>query len=90
MKLEVGTLFKYKYAEAAHHTARYGVVTQRFDDDMGPEPQGSLMIRWMHGGEPYSVMENDLIAMVKSGGPGSGILYNPATVSGEHLTNTFN
>ena len=90
MKLEVGTLFKYKYSEAAHHTAIYGVVTQRFDDDMGPEPQGSVMIKWMHGGEPYSVMENDLIAMVKSGGPGSGILYNPATISGEHLTNTFN
>ena len=48
------------------------------------------MIQWMHGGEPYTVMENDLIAMIKSGGPGSAILYNPATVSGEHLTNTFN
>ena len=90
MMLEVGTLFRYKYAAAKQHTMRYGVVTERFDDDMGPEPQGSVMIQWMHGGEPYSVMENDLIAMVKSGGPGSGILYNPATVSGEHLTNTFN
>ena len=90
MKLEVGTLFKYKYADAAHHTARYGVVTQRFDDDMGPEPQGSVTIQWMHGGEPYSVLESDLMAMVKSGGPGSGILYNPATVSGEHLTNYLN
>ena len=78
MMLGIGTLFKYKYAEAAHHTARYGVVTQSFDDDMGIEPQGSVTIQWMHGGKPYSVLESDLMAMVKSGGPGSGILFNPA------------
>ena len=88
--LGIGTLFRYKYAKATQHIMRYGVVTQRFDHDMGPEPQGSVMIQWMHGGEPYSVMENDLIAMVKSGGPGSGILYNPATVSRAHLTNSLN
>tara|TARA_Y100000593_G_C4239004_1_gene301112 strand:- start:93 stop:362 length:270 start_codon:yes stop_codon:yes gene_type:complete len=88
--LGIGTLFRYKYAKASQHTMRYGVVTERFDSDMGPQARGSVMIRWMHGGEPYTVMENDLIAMIKSGGPGSAILYNPATVSGEHLTNTFN
>ena len=76
MMLGVGTLFRYKYAEAAQHTMRYGVVTERFDSDRGLEPQGSVTIQWMHGGEPYSVLESDLIAMVKSGGPGSGFIYN--------------
>jgi len=87
MMLGIGTLFRYKYAEAAHHTMRYGVITERFDSDRGLEPQGSVTIRWMHGGEPYSVLESDLMAMVKSGGPGSAILFNPAETP---LTNSFN
>ena len=78
MMLGLGTLFRYKYAHAKHHTMRYGVITERFDSDRGLEPQGSVTIQWVHGGEPYSVLESDLMAMVKSGGPGSGILFNPA------------
>ena len=78
MMLGIGTLFRYKYAAAKQHTMRYGVITERFDSDRGLEPQGSVTIQWMHGGEPYSVLESDLMAMVKSGGPGSAILFNPA------------
>ena len=74
--LGIGTLFRYKYALEPQHTMRYGVVTERFDSDRGLEPQGSVTIRWMHGGEPYSVLESDLMAMVRTGGPGSGILFN--------------
>ena len=76
MMLGVGTLFRYKYAAAKQHTMRYGVITERFDSDRGLEPQGSVTIQWMHGGEPYSVLESDLMAMVKTGGPGSGIIHN--------------
>jgi hypothetical protein len=78
MMLGIGTLFRYKYAHAEHHTMRYGVITERFDNDTGLEMPGSVTIQWVHGGEPYSVLEGDLMAMVKSGGPGSGILFNPA------------
>ena len=85
MMLGIGTLFRYKYAgpklavtETAFHTMRYGVITERFDSDRGLEPQGSVTIQWMHGGKPYSVLESDLMAMVRSGGPGSAILFNPA------------
>ena len=74
--LGIGTLFRYKYAAAKQHTMRYGVITERFDSDRGLEPQGSVTIQWMHGGEPYSVLESDLMAMVKTGGPGSGIIHN--------------
>ena len=69
MMLGVGTLFSYKFAEPKQHTMRYGVITKRFDDR-------HIQIQWMHGGEPYPVLESDLMAMVKSGGPGSGIIYN--------------
>ena len=74
--LGIGTLFRYKYAAAKQHTMRYGVITERFDSDRGLEPQGSVTIQWMHGGEPYSVLESDLISIVKSGGPRSGFIYN--------------
>ena len=77
MMLGVGTLFSYKFDHPVNdHPMRYGVITERFDSDRGQEPQGSVTIQWMHGGEPYSVLESDLMAMVKSGGPGSGIIYN--------------
>ena len=76
--LGVGTLFSYKYAHPAHRTIKYGVITERFDSDTGLEPQGSVTIQWIHGGATYSVLESDLMAMVKSGGPGSAILFNPA------------
>jgi len=78
MMLGLGTLFRYKYAHAKHHTMRYGVITERFDSDTGLEPPGSVTIQWVHGGDPYSVLESDLMAMLKSGDKTSGIIFNPA------------
>ena len=35
-------------------------------------------IVWLHNGLTHELFEQDLKSMVSSGGPGSGILYNPA------------
>ena len=69
--LGVGTLFRYKYAEPEQHVMRYGIVKERID-------QQKVEIVWLHNGLTHELFEQDLKSMVSSGGPGSGILYNPA------------
>ena len=50
---------------------RYGIVKERID-------QQKVEIVWLHNGLTHELFEQDLKSMVRSGGPGSGILYNPA------------
>ena len=68
--LGVGTLFRYKFAEPEQHVMRYGIVKERID-------QQKFEIVWLHNGLTHELFEQDLKSMVRSGGPGSGILYNP-------------
>ena len=72
----VGTLFSYQQADPSQRglAPKYGVVTEAVERE--PENYNVLMIQWVNGGKPYSVLESDLISIVKSGGPRSGFIYN--------------
>ena len=74
--LGVGTLFSYQQADPSQRglALKYGVVTEAVERE--PENYNVLMIQWVNGGKPYSVLESDLISIVKSGGPRSGFIYN--------------
>ena len=79
--LGVGTLFSYQQADPSQRglALKYGVVTgkaKREHKHGADWRAGSVTIQWLDGGKSYSVLESDLIAMVKSGGPGSGIIHN--------------
>ena len=79
--LGVGTLFSYQLSDPSQRgpSPKYGVVTERVKREPrfgGDWRSNSVTIQWIDGGKAYSVLESDLIAMVKTGGPGSGFIYN--------------
>jgi len=79
--LGVGTLFSYQQADPSQRglALKYGIITEKVKREQkhGADWRAdSVTIQWIDGGKPYSVLESDLIAMVKSGGPRSGFIYN--------------
>ena len=79
--LGVGTLFSYQQADPSQRglALKYGIITEKAKREQkhGADWRAdSVTIQWINGGKPYSVLESDLISMVKSGGPRSGFIYN--------------
>ena len=69
MKLEVGMLFRYKYAEPEQLIMRYGIVKERIDEQ-------KVEVVWLHNGLTHELFEQDSKSMVSSGGPGMVFLQS--------------
>tara|TARA_R100001244_G_scaffold76069_2_gene60509 strand:+ start:390 stop:620 length:231 start_codon:yes stop_codon:yes gene_type:complete len=71
MKFGIGTLFRYKYPRG-NNGLKYGVITNKNNQDE------TITIQWLYagGGDPYSMLETDLISLLKSGDESSGIIHN--------------
>jgi hypothetical protein len=75
MKFGIGTLFRYKYPYG-NNNQKYGIITNRDNQ------KETVTIQWLQGDveKPYSMLETDLISLLKSGDESSGIVHNTEIV----------